>query len=88
MADEETNREACSHKGKFVKSCTFERKLEIIKAAEKTRKAAAARRLNVDRRTVAEWCKKKDAIVEKACQKKEKLPENWMELEESRCQTL
>eukprot|EP00794_Sanderia_malayensis_P014491 gene14491-15997_t len=69
MADEETNREASSHKGKFVKSYTFERKLEIITVAEKTSKAAAARRFNVDRRTVAEWCKKKDAIVEKACQK-------------------
>ena len=72
MADEETNREASSHKGKFVKSYTFERKLEIITVAEKTSKAAAARRFNVDRRTVAEWCKKKDAIVEKACQKKGK----------------
>ena len=88
MADEEINREASSHKGKFVKSYTFERTLEIITVAEKTSKAAAARRFNVDRRTVAEWCKKKDAIVEKACQKREKLVEDWMELEESRFQTL
>ena len=49
MADEETDREASSHKGKFVKSYTFERKLEIITVAEKTSKAAAARRFNVDR---------------------------------------
>ena len=88
MAKEETNLEASSHKGKFVKSYTFERKLEIITVAEKTSKAAAARRFNVDRRTVAEWCKKKDAIVEKAYQKREKLVEDWMELEESRFQTL
>ena len=72
MADEETNRDACSHKGKLVKSYTFEKKLEIIKVAEKTSKAAAARKFNVDRRTVAEWCKKKDAIVEMACQNKGK----------------
>ena len=70
MADKETNRDACSHKGKFVKSYTFERKLEVIKVAKKTSKAAAARKFNVDRRTVAVWCKKKDAIVEMACQNK------------------
>ena len=41
MADNETNRDACSHKGKLVKSYTVQRKLEIINVAEKTDKAVA-----------------------------------------------
>ena len=59
-----TNRQASSHKGNFVKSYTFSKKMEIIKFAEEHNISEAARRFKVDRRTVAEWVKKKVAIQE------------------------
>ena len=72
MADEEANRDTCSRKGKLVKSYIFEEKLNIIQVAEKTSRAAAARKFTVERRTVAEWCKEQDAVLEMACQSKRK----------------
>ena len=57
-----------SHEGKKKKSYSIKRKLDIVQAAGESSISEAARKFNVDRRSVAEWVKTKDKLVEtKGC---------------------